>query len=109
MAKSAGNNQIIFDAAGQGFGIDTASGPTSSSQTGTINSYIRAEAITVHPSAATWAVTITNQDGSIAWTQQGADARGDTYVGPFYFKGAVLTVANNTTRVILQDIVWVKY
>lgn len=102
MAKSWSNGIMILDAAAQGFGIDTASGPTSSSQIGLVSSYIRVKSITIHPSAASWAVTLSHQDGSVAWSNQGADARGDSYPIMLDFRGVVLTTATNITSVVLS-------
>ncbi len=93
MAKSWQNGQLILDSASQGFGVDTTSGSTS---------YIRAQSITVDPSAGAWVVVLSNQDGSVAWSNRGADARGDTYPGPFIFKGVVASTLTNVTRVILN-------
>jgi len=102
MAKSWQNGTMILDSAAQGFGVDTASGPNSTSQIGLTNSWIRATSITVDPSAAAWVVVLSNQDGSTVWTQKGAAATGDTFKVCLDFKGIVLTTATNITRVVLS-------
>lgn len=105
MAKSWSNGIMILDGAAQGFGVDTASGPTSSSSTGLVSSYIRVKSITVDASADAWVCVLSNQDGSVAWTAKGSATgdRGGTFdVGQLDFRGIVLTTATNLTRVILS-------
>ncbi len=110
MAKSWKNGAMILDAAGQGFSgrpvvdytrNEDGSWVTNPAQSVT-STQTRVRSITVDPSAAAWVVVLSNQDGSVAWTQKGAAATGDTFKVCIDFNGVVLTTATNITRVILE-------
>lgn len=110
MAKSFRNGLMTLDSAGQGFNGRTAETYATNADgtfvtnpaigTQTLNQ--RITSITVDPSAAAWAVILTDQDNNVIWSQDGAAKTGDTYKVMIDTHGVVLNTATNITRVVLS-------
>ena len=118
MAKSWVNGAIILTTQGDGFSgrtlpIDTSVNPDGTWVTNPATKrksiQFRANSITVDPSAASWTITLNNQDGTPGFSTSGATATSATFPGKFDFNGIVMSVATNVTRVILSEVERVEW
>jgi hypothetical protein len=110
MAKSWRNGVMTLDSASQGFNgrptVDYSTNADGSWVTNPATSVAslnqRITSITVDPSASSWVVVLSDQDGNVIWSEKGAAATGDTYIVDIESHGVVATTLTNITRVILR-------